>query len=150
MLLIAAPSLGRVVQSAPGLTLSALDKHDAISKLASIIKKQQQLDRPEVMYLDTCQHYISDNSQAVTYRYSICTLHLLQKSHEASVSVTMQQTHECSASDCNLHLYGSLVWLACRTTGAVKIQQVSQQLRTNAAIRLHFKTDSQCVCSLWA
>ena len=49
VLLVAAPSLGRVVQSAPGLTLSALDKHDAISKLASVIKKQQQLDGPEVL-----------------------------------------------------------------------------------------------------
>ena len=66
VLLVAAPSLGRVVQSATGLTLSALDKHDAISKLASIVKKQQQLDRPEVMYLNTCQHHISVNSQAVT------------------------------------------------------------------------------------
>jgi acetylornithine deacetylase/succinyl-diaminopimelate desuccinylase-like protein len=48
VVLVAAPSLGRIVQSKPEPTLPALDTHDAISKLASIIKKQQQLSPPKV------------------------------------------------------------------------------------------------------
>ncbi|KAL3142038.1 hypothetical protein ABBQ32_004670 [Trebouxia sp. C0010 RCD-2024] len=42
--LVVAPSLCRIVQGAPGLALQALDKHDAITMLAYVVKKQQQLD----------------------------------------------------------------------------------------------------------
>lgn len=48
VVLVAAPSLGRIVHSKSEPTLLALDTHDAISKLASIIKKQQQLSPPKV------------------------------------------------------------------------------------------------------
>lgn len=45
---IAAPSLCRILQRAPGPALPALDKHDAITMLAYIMKKQQQLDQTKV------------------------------------------------------------------------------------------------------
>ena len=48
VVLIAAPSLCRILQNAPGPALPALDKHDAITMLAYIVKKQQQLDQIEV------------------------------------------------------------------------------------------------------
>ena len=48
ILLVAAPSLCRILQSAPGLSLQALDNHDAITMLAYVVKKQQQLDKPKV------------------------------------------------------------------------------------------------------
>lgn len=46
--LVVAPSLCRIVQGAPGLALQALDKHDAITMLAYVVKKQQQLDNSKV------------------------------------------------------------------------------------------------------
>ncbi len=49
VVLVAAPSLGRILQTAPGLTLQALDKHDAITKLAHIVGKQQQLEHSKVL-----------------------------------------------------------------------------------------------------
>ena len=48
VVLVAAPSLGRILHNAQGLTLRALDKQDAISKFANIIKKQKQADAPKV------------------------------------------------------------------------------------------------------
>lgn len=48
VVLIAAPSLCRILQGAPGPALPALDKHDAITMLAYIMKKQQQLDQTKV------------------------------------------------------------------------------------------------------
>lgn len=49
VVLVAAPSLCRIVQGAPGLALQALDKHDAITMLAYVVKKQQQLDNLKVV-----------------------------------------------------------------------------------------------------
>ncbi len=54
VVLVAAPSLGRIVQSKPEPALQALDTHDAISKLASIIKKQQQQLSPLKVSLPSC------------------------------------------------------------------------------------------------
>ena len=48
VVLIAAPSLCRILQNAPGPALPALDKHDAVTLLAYIVKKQQQLDQVKV------------------------------------------------------------------------------------------------------
>ena len=48
VVLIAAPGLCRILQIAPGPALPALDKHDAITMLAYIVKKQQQLDQVKV------------------------------------------------------------------------------------------------------
>ena len=48
IVLVAAPSLCRIVQAAPGLAIQALDKHDAITMLAYVVKKQQQLDHSKV------------------------------------------------------------------------------------------------------
>lgn len=48
VVLIAAPGLCRILQNAPGPALPALDKHDAITMLAYIVKKQQQLDQIKV------------------------------------------------------------------------------------------------------
>ena len=48
VVLIVAPSLCRILQNAPGPALAALDKHDAITILAYIVKKQQQLDQIKV------------------------------------------------------------------------------------------------------
>ena len=65
VVLIAAPSLGRIVQSKPEPTLQALDTHDAISKLASIIKKQQQLSPPKVL-LPSCMCQLQSHTRAST------------------------------------------------------------------------------------
>ena len=56
VILIAAPSLGRILHNAPGLTLQALDKQDAISKFANIIKKQKQADSPKVWPVTCMKH----------------------------------------------------------------------------------------------
>lgn len=48
VVLIAAPGLCRILQRAPGPALPALDKHDAITMLAYVMKKQEQLDQTKV------------------------------------------------------------------------------------------------------
>ena len=44
VVLEAATSLAHILQIAPNPTLKALDKHDAVTMLAYVIKRQQQLD----------------------------------------------------------------------------------------------------------
>lgn len=48
VVLVAAPSLARILQGAPALAVQALEKHDAITMLAYVIKKQQQHAKAEV------------------------------------------------------------------------------------------------------
>lgn len=51
VVLEAATSLGRILQIAPTPTLKALDKHDAVTMLAYVIKRQQQLASCKVHFL---------------------------------------------------------------------------------------------------
>ncbi len=80
VVLVAAPSLGRIVQSKPEPALTALDTHDAISKLASIIKKQQQLSPPKVL-LPSCMSQLQTHTGAST---ASCVADLI-----SSASVTL-------------------------------------------------------------
>ena len=60
VVLVAAPSLGRILHNAQGLTLKALDKQDAISKFANVIKKQKQADQAKVrsaINLQNCRQW---------------------------------------------------------------------------------------------
>lgn len=44
----AATSLSHILQTASSITLKALDKHDTVTMLAYVIKRQQQLQEAEV------------------------------------------------------------------------------------------------------
>ena len=69
VVLVAAPSLGRILQSAPGLTIQALDKHDAVIILPHVIKKQQEVDQPKVACCMPCccTQHITQHSDYVQY-----------------------------------------------------------------------------------
>lgn len=48
VLLGAATSLAHILQTASSVTLKALDKHDTVTMLAYVIKRQQQLQQAKV------------------------------------------------------------------------------------------------------
>ena len=67
----AATSLAHILQIAPTPTLKALDKHDAVTMLAYVVKRQQQFEGAQVqtlctlhnmhllMVFQTCKEYVA-------------------------------------------------------------------------------------------
>ena len=69
VVLIAAPCLGRILRNAPRLTVQALDRQDAISKFATIVKKQKQAEQPQVCITSTTVRKVGRNSNDFAARH---------------------------------------------------------------------------------
>ena len=72
VVLVAAPCLGRILRNAPGLSLQALDRQDAISKFANIVKKQKQAEQPKVRMIipmaNFCQNIEEQRQNSPQYK----------------------------------------------------------------------------------
>lgn len=73
VVLIAAPGLCHILQHAPGPALPALDKHDAITMLAYIVKKQQQLDQIKVGQTEQSQAPLTLGGQSTITMLALTT-----------------------------------------------------------------------------
>ena len=72
VVLEAATSLAHILQIAPTPTLKALDKHDAVTMLAYVVKRQQQFEGAQVQTLGTHHKMYLLMVFAICKEYAAC------------------------------------------------------------------------------